>query len=64
MAGTDGCYAFPHGDADERRRLDLFAARLDPVTRRRIGRLGLAPDVRCLTIFNSGGYRVWPSGGW
>ena len=42
MADTDGRYAFPHGGADERRRLDLFAARLDPVTKRRIGQLGLA----------------------
>lgn len=50
MADTDGRYAFPHGGADERHRLDLFAARLDPVTRRRIGRLGLAPDVRCLEV--------------
>lgn len=38
------------GAADERRRLDLFAARLDPVTKRRIERLGLAPDVRCLEV--------------
>ena len=50
MADVDGCYAFPHGGADERRRLDLLAARLDPVTRRRIGRLGLAPDVCCLEV--------------
>jgi 2-polyprenyl-3-methyl-5-hydroxy-6-metoxy-1,4-benzoquinol methylase len=50
MAGTGGLYGFPHGAADERRRLDLFAARLDPVTKRRIGRLGLAPDVRCLEV--------------
>jgi hypothetical protein len=48
MADADGRYAFPHGGADERRRLDLLAARLDPVTKRRVGRLGLAPDVRCL----------------
>ena len=50
MADTDGRYAFLHGGANERRRLDLFAARLDPVTRRRIGPLGLAPDVRCLEV--------------
>jgi len=50
MADTDGRYAFPHGGADERRRLDLFAARLDPVTKRRIGRLGLAPDADCLEV--------------
>jgi SAM-dependent methyltransferase len=50
MADTEGRYAFPHGGADERRRLDLLAARLDPVTMRRIGRLGLAPDARCLEV--------------
>ena len=50
MTDTGGLYGFPHGAADERRRLDLFAARLDPVTKRRIGRLGLAPDVRCLEV--------------
>jgi trans-aconitate methyltransferase len=49
MADADGRYAFPHGGA-ERRRLDLLAARLDPVTKRRIGRLGLAPDVYCLEV--------------
>jgi SAM-dependent methyltransferase len=50
MTDADGSYAFPHGGADERRRLDLLAARLDPVTKRRIGRLGLAPDARCLEV--------------
>src|SRR5215831_15464952 len=50
MADADGRYAFPHGGADERRRLDLFAARLDPLTKRRIERLGLPPDVRCLEV--------------
>ena len=50
MTGTGGRYGFPHGAADERRRLDLLAARLDPLTKRRIGRLGLAPDVRCLEV--------------
>jgi SAM-dependent methyltransferase len=50
MADADGRYAFPHGGADERRRLDLLAARLDPVTKRRVGRLGLARDVRCLEV--------------
>jgi hypothetical protein len=29
MAGAGGRYAFPHGGVDERRRLDLLAARLD-----------------------------------
>jgi SAM-dependent methyltransferase len=50
MTDADGRYAFPHGGADERRRLDLFAAHLDPITKRRIGRLGLAPEVCCLEI--------------
>jgi 2-polyprenyl-3-methyl-5-hydroxy-6-metoxy-1,4-benzoquinol methylase len=50
MADADGRYAFPHGSADERRRLDLLAARLDPVTKQRVGRLGLAPDVCCLEV--------------
>jgi hypothetical protein len=36
--------------AGESRRLDLLAERLDPVTKRRIGLLGLAPGVRCLEI--------------
>jgi len=38
-----GQYAFPHAGADERRRLELFAERLDPLTVRRITALGLAP---------------------
>ncbi|HET7012874.1 MAG TPA: methyltransferase domain-containing protein [Streptosporangiaceae bacterium] len=50
MSGVDGDYAFPHDRGDERRRLDMFAARLDPLTKRRIGGLGLAPDVHCLEI--------------
>jgi SAM-dependent methyltransferase len=50
MADAPAHYAFPHAGADESRRLDLLAERLDPVTKRRIGRLGLAPDVRCLEI--------------
>jgi SAM-dependent methyltransferase len=41
-------YAFPHTNAGESRRLDLFAGRLDPVTKRRIGSLGLGPAARCL----------------
>jgi SAM-dependent methyltransferase len=43
-------YAFPHADAGESRRLDLFAERLDPLTKRRIGQLGLGRAVRCLEI--------------
>jgi hypothetical protein len=36
-------YAFPHTAADERRRLELFEQRLDPITIRRIERLAIAP---------------------
>jgi len=43
-------YAFPHATAGESRRLHLLAERLDPVTKRRIGQLGLGPAVRCLEI--------------
>ena len=50
MTEAAECYAFPHERADEDRRLDLFAERLDPLTIRRIGGLGLAPDARCLEI--------------
>ena len=50
MADGTAHYAFPHGGADERRRLDLFAERLDPATIRRIRSLGLAPGARCLEI--------------
>jgi SAM-dependent methyltransferase len=50
MAEVPGGYAFPHTGAEESRRLDLFAERLDPLTRRRIGLLGLAAGVRCLEV--------------
>ncbi len=43
-------YAFPHAGADERRRLELFAERLDPLTVRRITALGLSPGARCLEV--------------
>jgi len=43
-------YAFPHGGATERRRLDLFAERLDPLTVRRIKALDLAAGARCLEV--------------
>lgn len=43
-------YAFPHTDADERRRLELLEERLDPITIRRIERLELAPGARCLEV--------------
>jgi SAM-dependent methyltransferase len=49
MTGS-GEYAFPHTASDERRRLGLFAERLDPITIRLIERLGLAPDARCLEV--------------
>ena len=42
MTHNAGDYAFPHANTGESRRLDLFAERLDPVTKRRIGQLGLA----------------------
>ena len=43
-------YAFPHAGADERRRLELFAERLDPLMLRRIKALDLAPGARCLEV--------------
>ena len=50
MADVAAHYAFPHTGADERRRLELFAERLDPATVRRIELLSLAPGARCLEI--------------
>jgi SAM-dependent methyltransferase len=43
-------YAFPHSGADERRRLELFADRLDPLTVRRISLLTLPAGAHCLEI--------------
>jgi SAM-dependent methyltransferase len=43
-------YAFPHAGVNERRRLELFAERLDPLTVRRIRALDLAPSARCLEV--------------
>jgi SAM-dependent methyltransferase len=43
-------YAFPHVEADESRRLQLFEERLDPLTRRRIERLGVGKGACCLEI--------------
>jgi hypothetical protein len=43
-------YAFPHAGANERRRLELFAERLDPLTVRRIKALDLAPGARCMEV--------------
>jgi trans-aconitate methyltransferase len=43
-------YAFPHSAADESRRLELFEQRLDPLTNRRMERLGIGRGARCLEI--------------
>ena len=43
-------YAFPHSADDESRRLKLFQQRLDPLTIRRIERLGIGRDAKCLEI--------------
>ncbi len=43
-------YAFPHSAADEARRLELFQQRLDPLTKRRIERLGIGNGATCLEI--------------
>jgi SAM-dependent methyltransferase len=43
-------YAFPHSATDESRRLDLFEQRLDPLTKRRLERLRIAPGAKCLEI--------------
>jgi SAM-dependent methyltransferase len=43
-------YAFPHSAQDESRRLELLEQRLDPLTRRRIERLGVSKGARCLEI--------------
>jgi 2-polyprenyl-3-methyl-5-hydroxy-6-metoxy-1,4-benzoquinol methylase len=49
MTGSEG-YPFPHTHADERRRLELLAQHLDPITIRRIGRLALARNASCLEV--------------
>lgn len=43
-------YAFPHSASDELRRLELFQQRLDPLTIRRIERLGIGAGARCLEV--------------
>ncbi len=43
-------YAFPHSAADESRRLQLLEQRLDPLTKRRIERLGVGNGASCLEI--------------
>lgn len=49
MEDTPG-YAFPHSAADESRRLELFEQRLDPLTIRRLERLGIGEGARCLEL--------------
>jgi SAM-dependent methyltransferase len=43
-------YAFPHSAEDESRRLQLFEQHLDPLTKRRIQRLGVSKGAGCLEI--------------
>lgn len=43
-------YAFPHSADDESRRLSLFQQRLDPLTIRRLERLGIGRGARCLEV--------------
>jgi len=43
-------YAFPHSAEAESRRLELLEQRLDPLTKRRIQRLGVGTGTRCLEI--------------
>jgi hypothetical protein len=56
-------YAFPHSGQDESRRLELLEQRLDPVTKRRIGSLGVSEGTRCLEIGGGrGSITRWLSG--
>jgi ubiquinone/menaquinone biosynthesis C-methylase UbiE len=48
--GEDLDYAFPHAAANEARRLELFQQRLDPLTIRRVERLGVCQGAVCLEI--------------
>ncbi|HEV2362439.1 MAG TPA: class I SAM-dependent methyltransferase [Acidimicrobiales bacterium] len=43
-------YAFPHSAVDESRRLQLLEQRLDPLTKRRVGQLGIGRGARCLEV--------------
>jgi 2-polyprenyl-3-methyl-5-hydroxy-6-metoxy-1,4-benzoquinol methylase len=43
-------YAFPHSAENESRRLELLEQRLDPLTKRRMERLGVRRGARCLEI--------------
>jgi len=55
-------YAFPHAAADESRRLGLFQQRLDPLTVRRVERLGLGAGSKCLEIGGGrGSISLWLS---
>jgi 2-polyprenyl-3-methyl-5-hydroxy-6-metoxy-1,4-benzoquinol methylase len=49
MSGSEG-YPFPHSYVDERRRLELLAQHLDPMTVRRVQGLSIARGARCLEI--------------
>ena len=56
-------YAFPHSADDESRRLSLFQQRLDPLTIRRIERLGIATGAKCLEIGGGhGSITTWLAG--
>jgi SAM-dependent methyltransferase len=48
--GEASDYAFPHSAEAESRRLQLLEQRLDPLTKRRIQRLGVRSGDRCLEI--------------
>ena len=50
VVGEAPDYAFPHSAQDESRRLQLLEQRLDPLTKRRIQRLGVGKGARCLEI--------------
>jgi len=52
-------YAFPHSAENESRRLQLFEQHLDPLTRRRIQRLGVGLGSRCLEIGGGRGSVTW-----
>jgi len=43
-------YAFAHSSQDESRRLELLEQRLDPLTKRRLDRLGIGAGAKCLEI--------------
>jgi hypothetical protein len=48
LVGETLDYAFPHSAANEARRLELFQQRLDPLTIRRVERLGVCTGAVCL----------------